>query len=299
MRWAPGGSVPVRSAGQRRVAVWVARHRRFTTRVYAAAAVLLVPWIVALAIIQPATAIAHRVRGLAVASMVVTAAALLVAAWSSRRRPDLAALAATSACTVAVMTSWFHVVTLQLGSDPLRSVVTGVVLAIVVGVGVRAVTTLRRGRTSPQMRAALVIAAVLCLVPIGRTIAVAPAVASADHLKTAWVGLDVAELAGLIATAVAVARDRTWLVIAGAVTGTLLLLDAVVNVATEVGLAQVSALVMCLVELPLGVGALLLAWSVADRDGVSSSATVAADDAVTSTSGAGDGERRVRLEDER
>ncbi len=138
-------------------------------------------------------------------------------------------------------------------------------MVIVVGVGVWAVTSLRRNTASRFLQIALVGAAIACVLPIGRAFAVTPVVASVGHLKAAWVGLDVAELTALIATSIAVSRRRGWLVVAGAVAGTLLLFDAVVNVATTTGAAQLSALAMCFAELPLGIGALLLAWSTADR----------------------------------
>ncbi|MBV9594709.1 MAG: hypothetical protein JO147_13050 [Actinobacteria bacterium] len=104
---------------------------------------------------------------------------------------------------------------------------------------------------------ALAVAVALTVVTIWLTIRI-PDDRKAHHLKLVWAGLDVFERCAVAATAWTVWRRSQWTVVAGAVTGGVLLCDAWFNIMTEVGTAQVSALAMRLVELPIAAAALVM-----------------------------------------
>jgi hypothetical protein len=101
-----------------------------------------------------------------------------------------------------------------------------------------------------------------CLVPWIVWLAVSlPTRTRAHHWNLAWVGLDVAEAAMLIATGWSAVRGSSWIEISATATATLLVLDAWFDCTTaSPGWAFVISLVLALVvELPLAGLSLLIA----------------------------------------
>ncbi len=73
------------------------------------------------------------------------------------------------------------------------------------------------------------------------------------------------ELAGLIATTVTLVRGSWWVSLAGSVSGTLLAVDAVINLMGTSGAAQLEAAVMTVAELPLAALAIIAAATAPPR----------------------------------
>ena len=232
-------------------------HRGVAARIYGGAAVLLVPWIVVLAATQQPEGVAHHVRALSFIAAVSIGAALVVAAASASER--VATMAVTAAIAGAFASTWFQVISVSPWAERPRIVVSLVVLVVAFVAGGRAVRALVDQTDAPWRRPVLG-AAALVLASAARALAVAPVVAPVSHLRLAWVGLDVMELAGLASTSWALHRDSPAAVVAGTFTGTLLGFDALVNIVATTGAAQVTALVMCLAEVPLAAGGFLIAW---------------------------------------
>ena len=96
------------------------------------------------------------------------------------------------------------------------------------------------------------------LLPWSALLAVSlPATAQAQHWALAWSGLDVAEAAAALATAVLLARGNRGASLPAAAAGTLLLVDAWFDVCTSApGAGQAMALAEAgCAELPLAVAA--------------------------------------------
>jgi hypothetical protein len=88
----------------------------------------------------------------------------------------------------------------------------------------------------------------------------------ANHWVLAWVGLDVAEIAMLLATAWAAWRQRAVLILFAIILATLLLVDAWFDVTTaRRGDVFQSALLAVLAEVPLSALLFWMAWRAARR----------------------------------
>ncbi len=88
----------------------------------------------------------------------------------------------------------------------------------------------------------------------------------ANHWVLAWVGLDVAEIAMLLATAWAAWRQRAVLILFSIILATLLLVDAWFDVTTaRRGDVLQSALLAILAEVPLSALLFWMAWRAARR----------------------------------
>ena len=102
---------------------------------------------------------------------------------------------------------------------------------------------------------------------------VTPSEHDAWHLRLVWTGLDVFESLALAATALHLQRRSPGLAVAATITGSLLLSDAWFNIAASTGAAQLSAIGMGFVEVPLAALSFALAgmetrsWSRQDRLG--------------------------------
>ncbi|MEV0260328.1 hypothetical protein AB0I49_03140 [Streptomyces sp. NPDC050617] len=117
---------------------------------------------------------------------------------------------------------------------------------------------------------ALTLCAVLLM---GWIVVLAVTMPSGDYVvrrwSLAWIGLDVAQVAGLLATAVLARRQHPMLPAAAAGAGTLFLVDAWFDTVTaRVGLDYAQALLIAwLAELPLGILLWAAAWRAARRAG--------------------------------
>ena len=117
----------------------------------------------------------------------------------------------------------------------------------------------RRVRSLVIARSLLALAALGLAILLLNPLRIPPSVATVDHLKLAWVGLDVAELIALALLAYAIWTAASWTTHAAAVTASLLVIDLLVNVIPSAGQARVQALAMALVELPLAASTLVVA----------------------------------------
>jgi hypothetical protein len=88
----------------------------------------------------------------------------------------------------------------------------------------------------------------------------------ANHWEVAWVGLDVAEIGMLIATAWAAWRQRAVVILFSIVSATLLVVDAWFDVTTaRRGDLLQSALLAIIAEIPLAALLLWIAWRASRR----------------------------------
>lgn len=227
---------------------------------FALAAVGLAPWIVILGVIQPQRGTAVNNDGLRAAVLLAVVGLSAIAVI----RPRTGAVVGTAAATLAALAAWFYGVTSTTAPAPVK-------LFGVVGLAVTAASASwlaaaehresgreRRGNRWPS-RVLLAAAASGIVLMLARPIGVTPSTATVDHLKIAWVGLDVAELASLILLAYALHHKVTWTIIVATTTAALLSTDALINIVPASGQDRLIALAMAFVELPLALFALAVA----------------------------------------
>ncbi len=223
---------------------------------YAASAVLLVPWIVVLFLTQESTGLAHGLTYIAPSSAATVVVGMLSTVTLVRRRSPWVAVAGTFTASMIVVVTWFHLLTgtaLSVAVAVTGSVV--LLFPVVVASGwVGGRTAVRRGivPTVPSLGVAvyLIIAVAVCVLAV-RVGLITPAAHRADHLRLVWTGLDVMECVALAATARTLRTGSPSVAIAATCTATLLLCDAWFNVGASTGWSQLSAAVMALVEVPL------------------------------------------------
>lgn len=230
------------------------RHRRLLAAAYLVAAVLLVPWIIVLAATQPRRGEAVNVDTLRIAILVVV---VLLAAAAVARPYAMAALAGSAAATFA---AWFYGLT-GTTTPPVLKVagMLGLVVTAALAGWVAVAAHRRHVRSLVVARALLAVAALGLAIQLLNPLRIPPSVTTVDHLKLAWVGLDVAELIALALLAYAIWTTASWTTHAAAVTASLLMIDLLVNVIPSAGQARVQALAMALAELPLAASALVVA----------------------------------------
>ncbi|HEY2192218.1 MAG TPA: hypothetical protein VGH76_07930 [Actinomycetospora sp.] len=227
---------------------------------FVAAGVLLVPWIVVLAVVQPRVA---PVGDLALAAGGATAAiavGLLASAVLVLTGSRFLVLTTSATATVALCTGFFHVVTGTASNPRAAAFAT---LLVVAPVALLCVLAARRGpggsATVDRLLAVLfVLGAVAAALAWARAAAAGFDAQYAHHLKLAWVVLDVAEAAVLLTTAAALRWHPARVPAAAAASGALLCCDVWFNVVGAVGEARTAAIQMAFVSLPLAVVAFLL-----------------------------------------
>jgi hypothetical protein len=246
--------------------------QRYLTWLYWAAAAGLVPWIIYLYFSQTPSAVTHKVHVLAVGLLLAMVLGVLMTAWTYRRRWSLAVMVAAFTGTATFITAWFRALTRSAASNWAGSLPAFLtVAAVIVGLcGYAAWRELSAGRDRARWLPPALAVAALALVPsLVIVLTVVPQVQIAHHLPLAWTGLDVFELIALAATGFALHRRSTLTAVPAAITGTLLLCDAWINVIPTVGMARAEAIVLAFVEVPLAALSFWIgAWTV--RHGVRS-----------------------------
>jgi hypothetical protein len=229
---------------------------RSVTLFYSVAAVVFVPWIVLLYLSQRARGEAHNLPAVTIGIVVIQVACLLWTAWSCRRRSAWAVMATTATASLIFITSWFHDLTHTASGRQAANLVGLVVLLVVMvlSAGLAYRIQRRRGAFGDGLAWApfvYLLAALLLAVAIPRLAAVTPSDHPASHLRLIWVGLDVAELVGLVATAWTLRYRSSGVAVAATYTGTLVFCDAWFNVVSSTGGAAIAAVAMAFVELPV------------------------------------------------
>lgn len=240
--------------------------------VYAVAAVALVPWVVALWWIQSRLGVTHHAALLTSILLGAVYVAALMAVGTATARPRHAAVAGSVSMTVAVTATVFHLSTTGLrGGEVWRGVGLAALTIVILAAGWLVDALTRQpvpGRAQVRLaRKGLITGLALLSAPATELVRTTPALVPVSHLRFAWVGLDVAEVLGLAATAWCAWRQAWWGVVAGSMTAGLLFTDAIRNVLATAGSAQTQALAMSAVEIPLAVGALAVALLVPRRLG--------------------------------
>jgi hypothetical protein len=244
------------------------RWRWALTAVYAVAAVGLVPWVVTLWWVQRPVGVTHHAALLTSILLGTVYVAALIAVGAATIRPRRAAIAACVGVTVAVTATVFHLVTTgSRGGAVWRGVGFAALMVVTLAAGwlVDALTRQRVPGRVQLARMGLIIGLALLIAPAVQLVRITPAMVPVSHLRLPWVALDVAEVLGLAATAWCAWRRPWWGVIAGSVTAGLLFTDAVRDVLATAGSAQTQAVAMSAVEVPLAVGAIVVAVLVPRR----------------------------------
>ncbi|MHB1789126.1 MAG: hypothetical protein ACYCVN_06670 [Acidimicrobiales bacterium] len=233
--------------------------------IYWVGAAGLAPWIVYLSQTQHGRALTRQVHLLALGLIVSEIVGALATAWLFWNGSWLTVTVASFAATVTFTAAWFRLLTQASTARSSASslIFLVVILAIIVLCSVAAATVLWQGtdRVRPALwvPVGLVIAALALLPSIAAAIELLPNRDIARHLRVAWTGLDIFELIALLGTALALHRRSVTAIVAGTVTGALLVCDAWINVIPTSGPIRVEGLVMALIELPLAALSLFIA----------------------------------------
>jgi hypothetical protein len=228
---------------------------------FAAAGVLLVPWIVVLALVQPRVAPVGDLALAAGGAMTATVVGLLASAVLLLAGSRSLVVTASATAAIALCTGFFHVVT-GTASNPRAAAFATLVVVVPVAVLCIVVARRRPGRSRTAVR---LLAVLFVLAAAATVLAWAGAAAAgfdaqyAHHLKLAWVGLDIAEAAVLLTTAAALRWHPARVAPAAAAAGALLCCDVWFNVVGAVGEARTEAIQMAFVSLPLAAVAFVLA----------------------------------------
>lgn len=243
---------------------------RFAIPVYRGGAIVLIPWIIVLVIVQPRAGYAYNLNWVALGIVVLLTVGALAMGILCAQRSSLAALAATFMATVAFVTAWFCALTLirHTKSLFLAWIIFTPLTCLMAWVAVRVVRSRDARWSVPRWvgSACFTFPAFSVLGTIGAALAnvviyqnrLSPVV-EAHRLRTAWSGLDVFELVAMLVTAYLIRRGSPWLVVGATVICGLLCCDAWVNVMTSSGLDQTLGIALAFIELPLAAYSLALA----------------------------------------
>jgi hypothetical protein len=229
---------------------------------YSGAALVLVPWIVILAIIQPQSGPGSGFRVIVAATSGALIAGTIITLVAWRRGSQATPVFAAAVATATLTTVWFHVVS-GTAASVRGATIWSLIVLVPLGLvsGWIAVHTVRPGGAAVRSRIAIGLCAALALlmiIGIGPLVAHTPDRHEASHLKLLWIGLDLAEFTALASTAVTLWRGRRP-VLPAACAGALVTCDAWFGLAsaTERG----NALAMAVVELARAAISYRLAWT--------------------------------------
>jgi hypothetical protein len=237
---------------------------RFALFIYGGGAVFLAPWIVVLYLSQPQVAGASHLKLTSLGMSAFTVGGLLASAVVFRTRTPTAVVWGASAATYLFITGWFNTLTANHGPLAIALLYDALVkvpLIVLCSWFALKVAGRRGSRVSaPKWFPKVCLAAVIVFIPLFITAAtVTPRTAQLHNLRLFWTGLDVFELVGMALTGWYLFRRSPNVVMAATITGSLLLSDAWFNVVTTVGQSHRAALVMAVVEVPIGIYSFLIA----------------------------------------
>ena len=245
---------------------------RIAPLIYWGGAALLVPWIVGLALAQPNKAAAYHRNVIGYGLLFLFSAGSVATGALCLRRSRRASLAAIFTATLLLVAAWFASVAVHPVSSVLfqKHLITFFALALPVGLMVW--VSLRITRSPPgQWNVprwapwACVVFPALFVPVIASKMSGAPPVVEAHSMRVVWTGLDLFELAAMLATATFVRRRSPWLVYSATILGGLLCCDAWFNVLSSDGLDFALSIALAFVELPLALYSLGLAARAARR----------------------------------
>ncbi len=246
-----------------RVRSVVTRLRRDPHLVFGAAALMLVPWIVVLALTQQERGIAPNIEPLRlvlVSIIVVAGLALVVHTAADRLTACMVGGAVTG---FALCVVWFDLIT-RVGLPTTRLVVRLGAYSAMVGVcsALLALLWLYGPRSGgfAGPRALLFLSVALLALQATSILTNGALRLEVDNVGVAWVGLDICEFLGLATLAITLRKERRFVVFAGPATAALLFSDAAINVLTSDGVMSVlAALAMAVIEIGLGCLAIAVA----------------------------------------
>ncbi|HEX2351094.1 MAG TPA: hypothetical protein VHI51_21870 [Ktedonobacterales bacterium] len=243
---------------------------RFAAPVYCVSAIVLIPWIIGLAAVQPRTGLVYHLDWVGLGVVVLLMAGALITGALCLRHSRLAALTATFMATVAFVAAWFSVLALIHHTKTL--IIAWLIFApltcLMAWVAVRVVRSRDTGWNVPRwvIAACFAFSAPGVLWIFGAPIVDAvvygnrlSSVVEARQLRVAWSGLDLFELAAMLVTAYCIRRGSPWMVIAATVVAGLLCCDAWIDITTSSGLDQALGIALAFIELPLAAYSLALA----------------------------------------
>jgi hypothetical protein len=237
---------------------------RVAMLVYGGGAVLLAPWIVVLALSQKQSTDGYHLRLSSLGMSVFIVAGLVWTAFTCRRQYPGAVVPASLAATFLFISGWFNTITakhgplaIALAYDVLVKLPT-IVLAL--WLALRMARDLGTHHSVPAWVPTAFAAAAVILVPWFVTVfLIIQRTSELHNLRLFWTGLDIFELVSMAATGWYLYRRSPYAAVSAMVTAALLFSDAWFNVVTTVHVAHRAALVMALVELPLGIYAIVIA----------------------------------------
>lgn len=243
---------------------------RFAVPVYQGSAIVLVPWIIGLVIVQPGKGYVYHLDWVGLGILALLTATALATGILSTLHSHQAALAATFMATVSFVTAWFSALTLIRHTKTLflAWLIFAPLTCLMAWVAVRVVRSRDAQWNVPRWvgRVCFAFPALSVLWVAGYTFANAviyqnrlSPVVEAHRLRVAWSGLDFCELAAMLVTVYCLRRGSPWLAVGATVIGGLLCCDAWVNVMTSSGFDQALGIALACIELPLAVYSLALA----------------------------------------
>jgi phosphoglycerol transferase MdoB-like AlkP superfamily enzyme len=233
---------------------WAERHLQWLYWICAAG---LTPWVAFLFVTQARRAEAHQIGPLAGGLIVAVMAGVALTAWTYHRGSPWSVMAASFTAAAAFISAWFRALTRTGGTHlagPVPALLAVVAIVTVIGLCVVVIQHDFAARPAAPARWLPIVlaAAALALVPtLVVVLTVLPDAQTAHHLKLAWTGLDVFEVAALAATGFALQRRSAMTAVPATITGALLVCDAWINIIPAHGAALYEAIAMAFVELPL------------------------------------------------
>jgi hypothetical protein len=224
---------------------------------YWAAAAFLIPWTILLVRTQHRDVLNHHSRLLWLLIGALMVGGMVLTGYLCRFESSYTVLAATFTATFLFIDAWFNVLT---STGLLQKLLVGFALVVQLPISIvslvlaRRITLQRSGtHAAPRLASVAFMVGAVLLVPFTlRRIARTAPIQIGFHQRIAWSGLDVFELAGLLATGWCFRNRTPWLAMAGVVTGTLLVSDAIFNIVTASGTTLLAGVVMAVIaELPL------------------------------------------------
>jgi hypothetical protein len=214
--------------------------------------------------IQPSQEVGFHTTLLRSGTWVMLLAGLLGTGLLLRRRSLMSTLAAEATSSLALSSAWFRLVGATRPAVHALAIFVMVVYLpfalLTAWIALRAYRS-RAGpwQVPPWMGLACFVATVLVIPFFFASLHLASEVVRLHRMRLAWIGFDVFELSGLVATGLAIFKHSPRLALAAGVTGSLLFCDAWFNIISTDGLRLVVALLMGLVEIPLGLYSIWIA----------------------------------------
>lgn len=240
--------------------------RRYAVITYWGGSIILVPWIIGLMIAQANTDGAYHRSLISFGLLLLFAAGAVATGILCQRRSNHALIAATFTATLIFVAAWFSFLAVH---PPANILVKGriflvILLALPTGlmlwVAVRILRSLDSRWSAPRWVAVACFLFPALIVPwLAARLTGASSVLEAHRMRVAWTGLDVVELAAMLATGFAIRRGSPWMALSASVVGGLLCCDVWFNVLSASGADLALGIALAFIELPLAIYSFALA----------------------------------------